>query len=105
VLLFHLAAGARTLLLEGAESPLLSGAWRADGGLLATAGAADGTVQLWDFGYGVPRQRVLRLFERAGHGIEALALTPEGRHLVTANPDGTIGVFWLAKAGGVFRMP
>jgi hypothetical protein len=39
------------------------------------------------------------------HGIEALAFSPEGRHLVTANRDGTIAVLRLAKAGDLFRLP
>jgi serine/threonine protein kinase/WD40 repeat protein len=105
VQIFDVATGTRTLRLEGDENPVLSRTWRADGGLLATAGQADGRVRLWDFAHAAPRQRVLSLFERDGHGIDALALSPEGRHLVTANPDGTIAILRLAKAGAVFRVP
>jgi serine/threonine protein kinase/WD40 repeat protein len=105
VLVFDLAAGGRPLRLEGHESPPLGGAWRADGGLLATAGATDGTVRLWDFGHAVPRQRVVPVFEPDAEPVEAVAFAPEGRHFVTANPDGTIAVFRLAKAGDVFRVP
>jgi serine/threonine protein kinase/WD40 repeat protein len=105
VLVFDLAAGGRPSWLEGHESDLLGGAWRADGGLLATAGATDGTVRLWDFGQPMPRQRVVPVFEPNVESVEAVAFAPEGRHLVTANPDGTIAVFRLAKAGTVFRVP
>jgi serine/threonine protein kinase/WD40 repeat protein len=105
VLVFDLAGGGRPVRLEGHGSPVLGGAWRADGGLLATAGATDGTARLWDFGHPVPKQRVVPVFEPNAAGIEAVAFAPEGRHLVTANPDGTIAVFRLAKAGEVFRVP
>jgi WD40 repeat protein len=105
VLIFDLSTGGRTLRLEGHESPILGGAWRADGGLLATVGATDGTVRLWDFGHPMPRQRVVPVFERDVHSIEAIAFSPEGRHLVTANPDGTIAIFRLAGRGSVFRIP
>jgi hypothetical protein len=37
--------------------------------------------------------------------IEAVAFSPEGRQLVTANPGGTISVLRLAKAGAVFHVP
>ena len=39
--------------------PVLSGAWRADGRLLNTAVATDGTVPLWDVRGGKPRSRSL----------------------------------------------
>jgi WD40 repeat protein len=105
VLLFDLAAGGPALRLEGPDSPLLNGAWRADGGLIAKVGPADGTVRLWDFSHTVPRRGAVALFEPNGHGIEAVAFAPEGRHLVTANSDGTIAILRLAKAGDVFRLP
>jgi WD40 repeat protein len=104
VLLLDLSAGARPSRLEGSESPLGSGAWRADGGLLATAGATDGTVWLWDFGPAVPERRALAVFAPNASGIEAVALAPEGRHVVTANPDGTLAILRLAKAGDRSRV-
>jgi serine/threonine protein kinase/WD40 repeat protein len=105
VLLFDVSTGAHTLRLEGDETPLQSGAWRADGSLLATAGASGGTIWVWDFGHAVPKRSAVAVFEPNIHGIEALAFTPEGRHLLAANPDGTIAVLRLAKAGDVFRVP
>jgi WD40 repeat protein len=105
VLVFDLAAGGRPVRLAGHESPVVGGAWRGDGGLLATAGATDGTVQLWDFGHPAPRQRGLPVFEPGVESVGAVAFSPDGRHLVTANPDGTVAVFRLAKPGEVFRVP
>jgi WD40 repeat protein len=105
VLLFDVSTGAQFLRLEGDEGPLVSGAWRADGGLLATTGAADGTVRVWDFSHAVPKRGAVTMFEPNVHGIEAVAFGLEGRHLVTADHDGTIAVLRLAKAGNVFRVP
>jgi serine/threonine protein kinase/WD40 repeat protein len=105
VLLFDVETGTQTERLQGDEAALVSGAWRADGGLLAAAGPPDGTVRLWDFGPAVPRRRAVAVFEPNAHGIEAVALAPEGRHLVTANSDGTITILRLAKAGAVSRAP
>ena len=34
-----------------------------------------------------------------------LALTPEGRNLITGNPDGTLYVLRLAPPGTVFPTP
>jgi hypothetical protein len=38
-------------------------------------------------------------------GMHGIALTPEGRYLATANPDGTVHVLRLARRGEVFRVP
>ncbi len=105
MLVFDLIGGARPVLLEGSEGPVRGGAWRADGGVLATIGAADEPVRLWDFGHALPRPRTVRAIEPGELGPQAVAFTPEGRHVVTANPDGSIGVLRLAKAGDVFRVP
>jgi WD40 repeat protein len=105
VLLFDVETGTRTGRLQGDEAALVSGAWRADGGLLAAAGPPDGTVRLWDFGPAVPKRTAVAVFEPNANGIEAVALAPEGRHLVTANSDGTITILRLAKAGDRSRAP
>jgi hypothetical protein len=36
--------------------------------------------------------------------VHGVAFRPEGRHLVTANPDGTAAVLRLAEPGAVFRV-
>jgi serine/threonine protein kinase/WD40 repeat protein len=104
-LLFDLAASARVLRLEGDGNPLLSGAWRADGGLLAAVGATESTVQLWDFAHPLPKRCVVAAAALNVPGIEAVAFSPDGRHLVTAHADGTISVLRLANAGEAFRVP
>jgi WD40 repeat protein len=105
VFLFDVAAGTPILRLAGRDSCPQSGAWRADGGLLAAVGESDGEVRLWDFGHAVPGQHVVPVFEPRGDGIEAVAFSPEGRCVVTANPDGTIAIFRLPRTEGASRTP
>jgi hypothetical protein len=87
------------------DERLAGGAWRADGGLLAALRATERTDQSWDFAHALPRRYVVTATASHVQGIEAAAFTPEGRHLVTANADGTISVLRLAKTGKVFRVP
>jgi WD40 repeat protein len=87
------------------QSAVASGAWRADGRLLATAGESDGTVRLWDLSPSHPRCRVIRVLPPGKQPLSCVAFTPEGRHLATANPDGTISVLRLAKRGEVYQVP
>ncbi len=85
--------------LEGHKESVLSCAWRADGRLLASAGGTDGTVRLWDLGGIEPRSRAIRLFPAGTRFLHGIALSPEGRHLATANPDGTVYILRLARQG------
>jgi WD40 repeat protein len=105
MLVFDLVGGGPAWQLEGSASPRGNGAWRADGGLLAAVGPADGTVRLWEFGPTAPRQRVVTVFAPNANTIDAVALAPEGRHLVTANSDGTIAILRLTKRGDLSRVP
>jgi WD40 repeat protein/serine/threonine protein kinase len=91
--------------LEGREGGGGPVAWRADGRLLASCGGEDGTVLLWDMTAAPPRCKVLRLFPSGTRWLASVALTPEGRYLATANPDGTVYVLRLAKPGEVFHVP
>ena len=91
--------------LRGHGSEVLTGAWRADGRLLITAGAIDGTVRLWDISGEVPRCKVLPVIPRNVDWLHGIALSPEGRHLAVCNPNGTVHVRRLAEAGEVFRVP
>jgi WD40 repeat protein len=91
--------------LPGHQSEeVLTGAWRADGRLLITAGSLDGSVRLWDLSGDRPRFKELALPPNAGW-LYGVALSPEGRHLAVTNPNGTVYVLRLAKPGEVFTVP
>src|SRR5262249_46600167 len=91
-------------LLSGHGSGVLSGAWRADGRLLFTAGGTDGTVRLWDLTGDRPRSRVLPVIPPNVPWLHGIALSPEGRHLAVCHPNGTVFVLRLAKRGEVFEV-
>jgi WD40 repeat protein len=98
--LWDLASGQARATLPGHEPTLTPGLWyeRAtvvfspDGAWLASA-AFDGTVRVWNASTGEP-QHVIRVCQRGG-AINDLAFTPDGRHLLTANQNGTIYVLRL----------
>jgi hypothetical protein len=48
---------------------------------------------------------VIVLFLTWQGAIQDIALSPEGRHLVAGNSDGTISVLRQAKPGEVLRAP
>jgi WD40 repeat protein len=91
--------------LDGYVSEVLTGAWRADGQLLATGDATAGTVQLWDLSTDTPRRQNLAVTPPNVRWLHALAFTPEGRHLAVGHPAGMVLVLRLAKRGEVFRVP
>ncbi len=83
--------------LTGHAGPVLTCAWRADGGVLFSCGGADGIVLAWDLAADQPRSQELSLFPAGKRFLHGIALTPEGRYLATANPDGTIYIVKLVK--------
>jgi WD40 repeat protein len=80
-------------------SGVLTGAWRADGRLLITAGATDGMVRLWDLSGDRPRSKALAVIPPNVPWLQGIALSPEGRHLAVTNPNGTVYVLRLAPPG------
>jgi len=94
-----------TRQLKGYTSEVLTGAWRADGQLLATADATAGTVRLWDLSGDAPRCKDLAVAPPNVRWLHALAFSPEGRHLAVGHPAGMVLVLRLAKRGEVFRVP
>jgi WD40 repeat protein len=92
-----LSDGKLTQTLHGPSPGLQGLAVRSDGRLIAASGAG-GTLQLWDLSATPPQQRVFYLFPH-GHWVRSPAFSPDGRHLATANPDGTVYVFRLGPPG------
>jgi WD40 repeat protein len=90
----------QTLDADGVLSGRLSVS--ADGRLIA-AGGDDGRVYLWDR-FDAGRRGALRLGP-ANAAVEGLAFSPEGRHLLAAGPDFSIGVLRLSERGLVPQVP
>lgn len=91
--------------LPGHGSEVLTGAWRADGRLLITAGSLDGTVRLWDPAGDRPRSQARDVVPPNVLWLYGVALSPEGRHLAVCNPNGTVYVLRLAQPGEMFQVP
>jgi WD40 repeat protein len=83
--------------LTGQSSTALACAVRADGGLVVAGGETDGALQIWDLNSSKTPRREMRLFPSGTRYLHGAALTPEGRHVATANPDGTIYILRLAS--------
>jgi WD40 repeat protein len=91
--------------LPGHDSTVLAAAWRADGGMLITAGETDGTVRLWNPATDPPGCEVLKVMPPDVRWVHALALSPEGRHVALTHPNGSVYVLRLANPGEVRRVP
>jgi dipeptidyl aminopeptidase/acylaminoacyl peptidase len=104
VCVWDLATRQQPRRLPGHGSEVLTGAWRADGRLLITAGAIDGTVRLWDLSGAEPRSKALAVIPPNVPWLHGIALSPEGRHLAVCNPNGTVYVLRLAQPGEVFQV-
>lgn len=90
--------------LEGHSSNSLVAVWRADGGILATGGALDGEVRLWDMSHNPPSCQAITAAPNNREWLTSIAFTPEGRHLVVGSPTGLISVFRLARRGQIFTV-
>jgi WD40 repeat protein len=97
VVLYSLTSGTVTREFLGPSSNLSGMDVRSDGRLLATAGLG-GVVQLWDLQSSPPCRQSWRLFPY-GNWQPTVAFSPEGRYLVTSNPDGTLHLYRLGPPG------
>jgi WD40 repeat protein len=86
-------------LLAGHTSAVISLCWHPTGQLLATAGDSDGSVLIWDTSAQPLRSRLINVLAPGRNWLHAIAFTPEGRYLATANPDGTIFILKVVAAG------
>jgi WD40 repeat protein len=100
---WDLATRRETRRMTAPSPGQLGGAWRADGLLMASSGDEDGTVRLWSTDGKPERDQVIQLFPPHTTWLHGLSISPEGRHLATANPDGTVTILRLAKPGEVFE--
>jgi hypothetical protein len=66
--------------------------------MLVTAGATEGTVERWDLDKKSRAASPIQVVRpRPKTWLHGLAMTPDGRHVATANPDGTVSVLRLAE--------
>jgi WD40 repeat protein len=84
------------ITLEGHKHGYVSVAFPPSGDFLASCGW-DGTIRLWD-----PEKKYANLTKTiavgpTGCALHRLAVTPDGRHIVTANGNGTIYVLRLKE--------
>jgi WD40 repeat protein len=97
VRLWSLAVGTLRQELPGRGGPLTGLSVSGDGRLLAASGL-DGAVRVWDLEASPPRRQTFRLFPYRDQ-VFSVVFSPEGRHLATANPDGTVYLLRLAAPG------
>jgi WD40 repeat protein/serine/threonine protein kinase len=96
VRLWDLKKGAeqKPTVLVGLTSSVTSVAYAPDGKTVA-ASAVDGKVIVWDVATGKPRQE----WKMPG-AVHAIAFDEQGRHLATANGNGTVYILRLDMATG-----
>ena len=95
--LFDLRTGGLARSIDAHQTPVQRLAWRGDGKWLASLGE-DGALLVHDMtGEKETLVKEIQLGEVA-NAIRRIAFTPDGRHLVTTNANGT--VFVLRVAGG-----
>jgi WD40 repeat protein/tRNA A-37 threonylcarbamoyl transferase component Bud32 len=97
VRLWNLDTGQETTL-EGHTGSVRGLAFAPAEPLLASCGE-DGTVRLWERTAGKPRARTIDLGQFPS-GVRAVAFTPDGRYLVTANGNGMVYVLRVGRLPG-----
>jgi WD40 repeat protein/serine/threonine protein kinase len=104
VRLWDLASFREKSALPKQPGGILAGAWRADGGLLATCGGPGGTIRLTDTSAATVRFKLVPVAPPTSGIHHALTLTPDGRHVIIGNSNGTISILRVAEVGRVFQI-
>ena len=94
VTVWEVASGKVSRKLTSHKSPVSHVAFSRDGQALASVDNL-GVICVWDPTTGVPR-RMIRIAQHPAP-IKMLEFTPDSRHLVTANPNGTFYVLRLEE--------
>ncbi len=98
ILLWDIKAGQPRMILRGHSAPVNSMVFAPDGQMLASStGGRDSDLLVWDLATGRPRHRLIatRVF--------ALAYSPDGRLLATANGREKTVRIWDARTGRPLR--
>jgi WD40 repeat protein len=80
--------------------------WHPSGQFLASNDHGAGAILIWDMRSESPEPRRIQLFPVDGKGdawTHDVLFTPEGRHLIAANHDGTVSVLRLAELGQMIK--
>jgi WD40 repeat protein len=89
----HLALAAESMRLEGHTNRMKGAAFSADGRYIVSCGdQSDRTVRIWD----AARRQQLLCSEEYPEGFLAVAVLPDGHHVVTTGKDG-LGRLWRWK--------
>jgi WD40 repeat protein len=91
--LWDVAAGKVARTFMGFDATVNAAAFHPDGTTLAW-GNRDGTVRVWDIRTGTEQRRIQLVPHEAQ--IFRVAYTPDGRHLLTCNGNGTLYILRLA---------
>ncbi len=106
IFLWDLQTMKSTRVLRSAAKKVQAVAWHPSGQFLASNDHTVSTLFLWDMRAPKAEPRTIRLFPASTKDDEwthDVIFTPEGRHLIAANPDGTVSVLRLAEIGQVLK--
>jgi WD40 repeat protein len=87
-------------VLSGHTNRVESVAFSPDGSLIASAGAYDGTIRIWDVATGKEQRQIV--IAKPNNYVSSVAFSPDGKQLLTAQWDKTVRL-WNVSTGGEVR--